>query len=273
MNSHISELAAKAYALLTLDRHIVGIKFAYAPEDYEKMVGRAMRAKIAYCIAVKAAMNGRSVKMSREYSGCSGSSRALGFNSPTEDFTSGERYDSLGLYKDLPTSKQVANSTTICRRSCFGVMAQPLEQYENVMPDVVILATNARNAMRLLQGYTYSYGSEPVFKMTGNQAICVECTSHPLEKNQMNLSMLCSGTRYLAKWKQDEIAIGFPYRKFVKTVEGLLQTVNAVELDPAKRRIQEKLVKQGLPDPHFDFGRTYYTNLEKEKALMRKKQS
>lgn len=152
-------------------------------------------------------------------------------------------------------------------------MAQPLEKYENDLPDVVILATDGRNAMRLLQGYTYGYGSQPVFKMTGNQAICVECTSYPLEADQMNLSMLCSGTRYLAHWKQSEIAIGFPYHKFVETVEGLLKTANAVEPDPAKLRIQHNLVNHCFPDPNFEFGHTYYTDLEKKKALMRKKQS
>jgi uncharacterized protein (DUF169 family) len=152
-------------------------------------------------------------------------------------------------------------------------LAQPLEKYENAPPDVVILATDARNAMRLLQGYTYSYGSHPVFKMTGNQAICVECTSHPLEADQMNLSMLCSGTRYLASWKPGEIAIGFPYSRFVETVEDLLKTANAVELDPAKLRIRENLISQGFSDPNFQFGHTYYTDLEKKKALMRKKQS
>lgn len=273
MNYRIPELAAKAYALLTLDRQIVGIKFAYTFEDYEKMPARAMRAKIAYCVVVKAAMTGRRVKLSGEYSGCNGSSRALGFIAPTEAFTNGELYNGFGLYKDLTTSKQVANSMIACRKSCYGIMAQPIEKYETDLPDVVILATDARNAMRLLQGYTYSYGSQPVFKMTGNQAICVECTSHPLEADQMNLSMLCSGTRYLANWEPGEIAIGFPYHKFVETVEGLLRTVNAVELDPAKLRIQENLVNQSFPDPNFQFGHTYYTDLENKKALMRKKQS
>lgn len=273
MNYRIPELAAKAYALLTLDRKIVGIKFAYTFEDYKKLPARAVMAKIAYCVVVKAAMTGRSVKLSRDYSGCNGSSRALGFITPSEAFTSGELYNSFGLYKDLPTSKQVANSMIGCRTSCYGIMAQPLDKYENAPPDVVILAADARNAMRILQGYTYSYGSQPVFKMTGNQAICVECTSHPLEEDQMNLSMLCSGTRYLACWKPGEIAIGFPYHKFIETVEGLLQTANAVELNPSKLRIQANLVSQGFSDPNFQFGHTYYTDLEAKKTLMGKTQS
>jgi len=272
MDHYNSALAAKANALLTLNRQIVGIKFAHTFEEFEEMPARAMRAKIAYCVAVKAAMSGKCVKLSGEFCGCNGSSRALGFEPPPEDFTNGKRFQSLGLYKDLETSKQVANGMIACRKPSYGIMAQPLGKYRKGHPDVVIIMTDARNAMRLLQGYTYSYGSQPVFKMTGNQAICVEFTSHPLEADQMNLSMLCSGTRYLAKWKPGEIAVGFPYHKFVATVEGLLETVNAVELDPAKQRIQENLISQGFPHPNFRLGYTYYTDLEKKKALLRKKQ-
>ena len=273
MNHSTPELAAKAYALLTLDRQIVGIKFAYTAEDFEEMPAKAMSANVAYCVVVKAAMAGKSVKLSGEFSGCNGSSRALGFAAPTEAFSSGEAFCGFGLYKDLPTSKQVADSMVFCQKPSYGILAQPLEKYKNDPPDVVIITTDAINAMRVLQGYTYSHGSHPDFKMTGNQAIRVECTSHPLERNQMNLSMLCSGTRYLANWKPGEIAMGFPYQQFVETVEGILKTADAVELDPAKHRIQEGLVSRGLPDPGFRYGHTYYTDLEKEKAMLRKGRS
>ena len=273
MSHRTAELAAKAYALLTLDRQIAGIKFAYCAEDFEKIPAKAMSAKVAYCVVVKAAMAGKSVKLSGEFSGCNGSSRALGFAVPTEAFSSGEAFCGFGLYKDRPTSKQVADSMVFCQKPSYGILAQPLEKYVNDPPDVVIITTDAINAMRVLQGYTYSHGSHPDFKMTGNQAICVECTSHPLETNQMNLSMLCSGTRYLANWKPGEIAMGFPYPMFVETVEGILKTADAVELDPAKHRIQENLVSQGFPDPNFRYGHTYYTDLEKEKAMRRKGRS
>ncbi len=273
MNHHCWELAVQTYALLTLRRRIAGVKLAYTIEDFEKMEARAVQAKIAYCVVVRAAMDGRSVKLSGEFSGCNGSSRTLGFLAPTEAFTSGEHFHGFGLYKDLPTSRQVAGSMTTCSKRCYGIMAQPLEKYENEPPDVVILATDARNAMRIIQGYTYSFGSQPIFKIAGNQAICVECTSYPLEADQLNLSMLCSGTRHLAKWKPNEIALGLPYHKFAETVPGLLKTADAVELDPTKLRIQEKLVGQGFSDPHFRLGHTYYTDLERKKALMRKKRS
>ena len=273
MDHSCANLAAKASALLTLDRHLVGIKFLSTPEDYEQSPARAMRAKIAYCVVVKAAMSGKSIKLSHEFSGCNGGGRALGLSTPTKAFTSGELYHGFGLFKDPATSKQVADSMTACRKSSYGVMAQPLKMYADDPPDVVILAADARNAMRVVQAYTYSYGSRPVFKMTGNQAICSECTAHPLEMDQMNISMLCAGTRYLARWKPGEITMGLPFHRFVETVDGLLKTVDAVELDPAKQRIRENLVAQGFSDPNFRLGHTYFTDLEKRKVLERKQQS
>ena len=266
-----TELAAQAHALLTLDRQIAGIKFAYSAEDFEKMPAKAVRANVAYCIVVKAAMAGKSLKLPGRFSGCNGSSRALGFVSPTEGFSSGKVFCDFGLYKDLPTSKQVADNMVYCQKPSYGIMAQPLEKYEHEPPDVVLLAADSFNAMRILQGYTHHHGSHDDFKMTGNQAICVECTSHPLEKNQMNLSMLCSGTRYLANWKPGEIALGVPYALFAETVEGLLKTADAVELDAGKQRIRENLTRCGFADPGFRFGHTYYTAQENEKAEKRKR--
>jgi uncharacterized protein (DUF169 family) len=270
MTDICSQLTAMTSALLTLERHIVGITFLSTQEEYKKRPAAPMRAKIAYCVAVKAAMAGKSIKLEAAFSGCNGGSRVLGFSPPSEPFRSGHLYQGFGLYQDLSVSKQVADTMTACDRPSFGILAQPLEHYTDDVPDVVILAVDARNAMRLVQGYTYSHGSQPLFKLTGNQAICSECTAYPLKMERMNLSMLCSGTRYLARWKDHELAIGLPFSQFAATVDGLLRTADAVELDAAKHSIREKLLSQGLPDPNFRFGYTYYRALEQEKARQRR---
>ncbi len=271
MNHHVSLLARKAYALLSLKRRIVGVQFACSAEDYEKLPAKGVKAAIAYCVAVKAAMSGRPIKLSRDYSGCRGGSRALGFEIPVPEFITGELYHGFGLYKDQTISKQVATRMIFCQKPCYGVMIQPLEHYQNDPPDVVILTVDSLNAMRMVQGYTWAYGSGTAFRMTGNQALCVECTSLPFESDQMNMSMLCSGTRYLAGWQSNDIAIGLPYQRFSETVTGLLQTANAVETDSAKHRIQQHLINAGCEDPGFDLGRTYYTDLERRKHQQRKK--
>ena len=261
-----AQLAATADALLTLQRRIAGIRFLHSDEEYEQAAATHVRPKVAYCVVVKAAMMGRSLKLAASRCGCNGASRALGFAPPTEEFFDGRLYQNFGLYRDLETCRQVAGGMTYCRKPCRGILAKPLERYVDETPDVVILATDARNAMRFVQGYTYHHGSQPVLKMAGNQALCSECTAHPLELDQLNLSMLCSGTRYLARWKEHELAIGIPYGRFARTVDGLLKTADAVELDPAKTSILKALFCHGLATPDFRFGHTYYTALEQKKG-------
>ncbi len=263
MSDNISAITKKAYSLLTLDRQIVGAKFAETREDYEKMEAKKVKARLAYCVMVKGAMSGKSLKLAHDCSGCSGSTRALGFKPPTENFFSGEISNGFGLYNDLTISKSVANSISLCKNNYYGIMVKPLELYEEDDPDVVLIVADSRNAMRVIQGYTYMYATQSNFKMIGNQAICAECTAYPFESGHINISMLCSGTRYLANWKDSEIAIGMPFHQFENTVEGILKTANAVELDSSKIEIQQKLLKEGFSDPDFAYGHTYYTDLEK----------
>lgn len=270
MPLNCAQLAAMTTALLGLERHLVGITLLSTREDYETQPARAMRAKIAYCVAVKAAMAGKRIKLEAAFSGCNGASRVLGLTPASQAFKSGQLYQGFGLYRDLSISKQVADTMTACDRPSFGILVQPLECYGDDPPEVVLLVLDPRNAMRLIQGYTYSHGSQPLFKMTGNQAICSECTAYPLKTGRINLSMLCSGTRYLARWKTQELAIGLPFSQFADTVEGLLRTADAVELDAAKQTITKRFLALGLADPDFRLGYTYYTALEKEKARQRR---
>ncbi len=274
MTGQCSELSALIASLLALERHVVGITFLVNRDAYDKASATPMRAKIAYCVMVKAAMAGRSVKLAAPFSGCNGGSRALGFTPPTEAFLSGQLYGGFGLYRDQSISQQVAGGMTVRGSACYGVLAQPLENYgDDMLPDVVIIVTDARNAMRLVQGYTYHHGAQPVMKIAGNQALCSECTAHPLERDQMNVSLLCSGTRFLARWKTHELAIGLPFSACAATVDGLLHTADAVELDPAKEAIRERLLDRGLADPGFRLGYTYYTDLEKKKKLQPRQSS
>lgn len=73
-------------------------------------------------------------------------------------------------------------------------MVRPLEDFTEA-PDVVIIVSYPRNVMRLIQGYTYHFGTAQGIKMVGNQAICAEATAHPYMENGMNISCLCNGPR------------------------------------------------------------------------------
>lgn len=247
----------KAYAFLASGRHIVGVKLCYDRDEYEAIRGVEPRVPIAYCQAVKAATAGNSVRLVRETSGCGGSSRALGFVQPTEAYYAGESGMKLGLYANQAVACSVANDLSICTRPLYGLAIKPLEDFE-VEPDVVLLVTNTREAMRVLQGYTYTYGLHKAFCMTGNQAVCVECTTYPYLQQSINLSVLCAGTRHKAGWQDGELAIGMPYGQFIGTVQGLQGTVNAIERNGRKTEIEKKLRAEDLLDWEVVYGKTYF---------------
>ena len=94
--------------------------------------------------------------------------------------------------------------------------------------------------------------------ITGNQAVCVECTAYPLLTKDMNLSTLCSGTRYKAQWKDEEAGVGIPYEKFEGTVQGILDTVNGTEMDARKVEIKEALEALGCQSDSITMQSAYY---------------
>jgi len=247
----------KAYAFLELKRRIVGVKLVYEKEVFDSYDALEPARPMYYCQAVHAACAGNKIKLTRATSGCAGSSRALGFTPAKDDYYSGEASMALGLYKNLETSKSVALQIDILRSELYGVVVMPLEYFEDG-PDTVMMFANTREAMRVLQGYTAVYGYNNHYYMCGNQAVCVEATTYPYINNRLNVSMLCAGTRHRAGWRDDEVAIGLPYSQFEGLVEGLQVTVNAIERNPRKHKIETQLKQEGLFDMDIRYGRTYF---------------
>ncbi|SHI67542.1 DUF169 domain-containing protein [Lutispora thermophila] len=245
---------------LDLNRKVVGVRFLYTKKEFLEADAKEARTKIPYCVMVKIATHGFGLKATLETSGCGGATRALGLEKPKPEFESGCEYHSFGLYKDLTIAKNVVDNITLCKHEIYGVMVKPLEAF-NENPDVVIIVTDAYNGMRIVQGYTYSYGTKTDFKLTGNQAVCSECTAYPYEKDSINISMFCSGTRYLAGWETTEMAVGLSYSKFLGTAEGVFRTINGAEGNSAKKHIKKKLEMTNLSNPGIYENDAYYIRL------------
>ena len=247
----------KANCVLELERKIVGMKFLFTKEDFEEADARAVVRKVQYCVMVKSATCGHSIKVAGNNFACNASARALGIIKPDNEYKSGKSYVDFGFYKDIVISQNAINNINLCKHEAYGVMLKPLEEFD-VEPDIVIIITNPYNAMRIVQGYSYTYGINPYYKMSGNQAICAECTSYPFQSNAINVSLLCAGTRYGAAWKDYEIGIGMPFNKFSTIIDGVYATVNDIETDEKKFMIKEKLEENGLTDLEVKFGTGYF---------------
>lgn len=261
MNKKEVELAvARAECALELKRKIVGVRFLMNQQEYEESSAPAFHSKTPYCTLVRVCMGGIARKANLDNFGCLSAARAFGIIEPAEDWISGQQYAQKGMYRDMGTAKKVVNNTTCVKQKCYGIEVMPVEQFEQE-PHVVIIASNAYNMMRLIQGYTYMFGTYKNYKIIGNQALCSECTAYPFESNDINLSTMCAGTRYMAGWDKDELGLGMPFHLFPQVIEGLWKTVNIMEPDGDKRRIDQAIKERGLTDLEIEYGKNYYTGL------------
>lgn len=256
----IGELASKASCSLELARKIVGVKFLSSPNEFECADAEPLDNRMPYCVLVRLASMGYSRKAHLDNFGCLAAARAFGMVPPSEEWLSGCQYCDRGMYRDVEIAKKVVTNTTNLELNPYGVIVKPLEDYSSE-PDIVIVVSSPYNVMRLIQGYTYTYGTYKSFKIIGNQAFCSECTAYPLDSGDINISVLCAGTRYMAGWGKDEMALGIPFTKFRGMIDGLYGTINPMEPNADKATIEANLNKAGRKDIEIEYDKNYYTGL------------
>lgn len=267
----LDEDIKKTYAIINTKRRIVGVKLLVTEEEYNSCSIKPLTNPLSYCVAVKSASLGHRVKLNAKTSGCVGSSRVLGLTKPSPTYLDGTDSLNLGLYRDKELAKECAEQISMLGRETYGVALQPIEYFtEEITPDLIIIISNPRECMRILQGYSYHFGVTKNISMSGNQGICSELTAYPLINNTINVSFLCSGTRYLADWEDNEVAAGIPFEIFSRVIDGVYKTINPIEMDERKGSIESKLQKANIKGLSIEYGKTYYTELEKAKRERRK---
>ncbi|MDD2371654.1 MAG: DUF169 domain-containing protein [Firmicutes bacterium] len=257
---NVKENAKWLEILLDLKRNPVGVKFFLSKEEYDNFDAPENTNILPYCVVVKRASDGKCQKIHKGHSGCMGSAWALGLAEPTKEVLSGERRSNYGTYKDKGICRKISKNMVYCQHDTYGLAIMPLEAFKEE-PDIVIIVTNPFNGMRIAQGYAYKHGHIENIKFSGMQAICQECTSLPYEESRINFSMLCAGTRMLANWKEDELGIGMPYRIFEDIIEGLKKTVNPLERNKGKKKIEQKIKTADL-NLNDDFNIEYNSNYD-----------
>lgn len=245
--NNIKEDLLKINTYLDLKRQIVGIKFLFNQEEFENAKGKSLISKMAYCTMIRNGMGGKKIKAKLENFACLSAAKAVGLLEVTAIDVSGKRRMDIGTYKNLCIGRSVSKDMVYCEHEIYGVNIMPLEEYGEE-PDVVIIVTEPFNMMRIVQGHAYHNGQVKNIKLAGMQAICQECTSYPFETNDINISLLCAGTRLLAQWEESELGIGMPFHKFSEIVDGIEKTINPIERNKNKRIIEEKIKENKLED-------------------------
>ena len=135
---------------LGLRRKIIGVRFLYFKQEYEKLSVEEYGRKTSYCMMVKHAMEDNCFKAKLENFGCRCALEALGLDEEMECVESGQRYYSLNLYESRAVAKDVTKDISRIKQKIYGVQLGPLEQLEDA--DVAIFMVNAYQLMRVVQG-------------------------------------------------------------------------------------------------------------------------
>lgn len=241
---------------LDLDRKPVGIKFFFDKDEFDNFEVDQRDRKVTYCNSVQLASKGSSMKLTKENQGCPNGAMALKMKEVPEPIANGKGRFSKNIYKDVETSKSINDEMLFLEKEPVGIAVMPLENYKE-NPDVVVVVSKPYNVMRLIQGHGYFNGYTNNLKTVGLQAVCHDLTTYPYNTKDINITLLCPGTRLVADWQVDEIGMGIPFEKWYEIVEGVKETTNPFERDKKKEGIEKRLKEHGLDSSEIKFNENY----------------
>ncbi len=242
----VKELVEDLDCALNLSRKPVGVKLCFTKEDYNSVNWDEPKGPMAYCVVIEKATRGRRFKVRLEHLNCDGGTTALHLEPSNNRIESGVEYFSYNLYKTPAAARRVREGVPGLYRTgskAHGVIIGPLEDFE-ITPDVVILMANPYQVMRIQHGSLYHEGGRLEISGASMQALCAEVTVQPYLTGKLNTSPLCPSTRFLAKWKDEEMAVGIPFEKFRNMVEGVIATINTTDIARRKEEIVKRFAEK-----------------------------
>lgn len=244
-----NELEAGFYSYLQLKRRVVGVKLYTDAEEFNNVDIPLRPGKAFYCQMIKMTSNGKSIKANLGTYACDTAARITGLKDYYEEMEDIEGWNDTGLYANRAVATTMKENVRPVEASVYGVVTSPLATYGAsglTEPDVLIVACNARQAMRLIQAYTYHHGFKTDIKLSGQCGVCFESTALPLLEKDISVSLLCSGTRHVCKWPDDVMMVSFPFSMADKILDGLGQTAEHCEPDEVKVSIIKRLKLHGI---------------------------
>ena len=232
-----AEMAAVLSAALLLPGEPVGIRLFSSADAFDAWPAPRPETPAYYCSAVHQATCGASLKLARPDIGCDTSPRTLGLEPGFFDDDFIGSYVTSDLYRDRSVADaMLAGVTTL--GDIAGVAVGPLRTFSaDAPPDVVIIATTPYGVMRLTQAAAFD-GHRIRNTPIGMHGVCAESTAAPHATGEISVSLLCSGTRYIAGWDENLMSVGIPGPLVAEIARGLLATAERFELNDRKDRIR-----------------------------------
>lgn len=245
----LQNLESEYSSYLLMERRVVGVKFYSESDSFDQLHVPLRKGKSFYCQMIKMAASGKKIKAVLDTFACDTAARMTGFKEYYKDIEDIDGWYNTGLYKSREMAISVKETIRPVKEKSLGLIAAPIAEFKNNgldTPDIVLIACNPRQAMRLMQAYTYHYGVKSDLKITGQCGICAESSSLTIRDQDIRVSFLCSGTRYVCKWPDDIMIISFPFAMAENILNGLHQTAEYCEPDEIKKTILVRLKNHGL---------------------------
>ncbi len=176
--------------------------------------------KVRHCEMVRKASLGEKFYSTVEEQLCLGGAGAIGLRDMPEKLANGEKYYSLGRFKDLETAKNLTSELSIIEDTYWGMLYAPLEEAD-FEADVIQIITEPVGGMKLAQSIVYGTGNKINPNFAGIQSLCGDAFSNPFIEKDVNFTLGCDGSRKAADIKDYEMAIGISGEKIEEVIDGL----------------------------------------------------
>ncbi len=168
-----------------------------------------------YCEYVKRAALGECLMLKRGDFSCVTGEIMLGFKEP-ETIVINKRLEFRGL-------KQV--------------ILYPVNKFNNLIIDSIILIVSPRNCMDIIEAYSNIYNKPLRIELGPPSGVCSDVTAQAIKKQDVHFSFLCVGSRIFAGFDDCELLCGIP----AKMTHDLIKEIESIT---EERKMDIELMKQ-----------------------------
>lgn len=208
----LEEMSDILKASLGLRDNVVGVALFKREEDIPDEL-KIMERPFRYCQMIQGArLNGDSYLAHADYHECKGGASGLGLMDCPENIASGALYFSkLQKCETQEIGASIpAAMPWLPPRSTAATYVAPLDKMV-LNPDVVIFVGTPLQARRITQAVIYKKGGRSNFNTAGIMSFCVDATSSPYLKGEVNVSLGCDGSARNAGLDDKSVVVGIPF--------------------------------------------------------------
>jgi uncharacterized protein (DUF169 family) len=208
----LDEMSDILKSSLGLSDNPVGVVLFTSEKDIPDEL-KGMEKPFRYCNMIQSArLNGESFLAHADYHECKGGAAGLGLMDCPENIASGSLYfDKLHKCESKEIGASIsASMPRLPARSTIATYVAPLNKMVK-NPDVVIFVGNPLQARRIIQAVKYKEGGRSTLNTAGIQSFCVDATSSPYLKGEVNISLGCDGSARNAGLDDESVVVGIPF--------------------------------------------------------------